>query len=91
MQEFKGKHLVLEEWPWSFQMKKMTDLMKNVQSLEGYKISLKVVTKTIKNKTKGQKGAVLGMFLGTLGASLSGNRLAGKGIVRLGYGNKMDF
>ena len=50
-------------------MKRMKDLMKNVQSLEGYKISLKVVTKTIKNKTKGQKGAVLGMFLGTLGAS----------------------
>ena len=28
------------------------------------------------------------MFLGTLGASLLGNMLIGKGIVRAGYGNK---
>ena len=28
------------------------------------------------------------MFLGTLGASLLGNMLAGKGIVRAGSGNK---
>ena len=28
------------------------------------------------------------MLLGTLGASLLGNILAGKGIVRAGYGNK---
>ena len=35
------------------------------------------------------------MSLGTLGASLLGNLLAGKGIARAGYGNssqiKMDF
>ena len=35
------------------------------------------------------------MLLGTLGASLLGNLLIGKGIVRAGYGNhsqnKMDF
>ena len=30
----------------------------------------------------------LGMLLGTLGASLLGNILAGKGIARAGYGNK---
>ena len=28
------------------------------------------------------------MLLGTLGASLLGNMLAGKGIVRAGFGNK---
>ena len=28
------------------------------------------------------------MLLGTLGASLLGNILAGKGVVRAGYGNK---
>ena len=28
------------------------------------------------------------MLLGTLGASLLGNMLSGKGIVRAGYGNK---
>ena len=31
------------------------------------------------------------MLLGTLGEILLGNMLAGKGIVRAGYGNKMDF
>ena len=31
------------------------------------------------------------MLLGTLGASLLGNLLSGKGIVRAGYGNEMDF
>ena len=31
------------------------------------------------------------MLLGTLGASLLGSLLSGKGIVRAGYGNEMDF
>ena len=31
------------------------------------------------------------MLLGTLGASLLGNMLAGKGIIRAGCGNEMDF
>ena len=31
------------------------------------------------------------MLLGTLGASLLGNLLSEKGIVRAGYKNKMDF
>ena len=35
-----------------------------------------------------QKGRFLSMLLGTLGASLLGNLLTGKGIVRAGTGNK---
>ena len=31
------------------------------------------------------------MLLGTLGASLLGNLLSRKGIVRAGYGNKINF
>ena len=49
---------------------------------------MKEFTKTIKNETREQKGEFLGILLGTLGASLLGNMLAGKGIVRTGYGNK---
>ena len=63
------------------------------------------VSETIQNKAKEQRGGFLSMLLGTLGASLLGNILAGKGInragegvVRAGYGNKrqdydnkMDF
>ena len=39
-------------------------------------------------KTKKQKGGFLSMLLGTLGASLLGNLLAAKGIVRASSGNK---
>ena len=66
----------------------MNDIMKIVQALEDSNILLKGVTKTIKNKTKEQKGEFFSMLLGTLGASLLGNLLAGKGIVRAGSGNK---
>ena len=51
---------------------------------------MKVVTKTIKDETKEPKVRFLGLLLGTLGASLLGNMLAGKGIVRTGYGNKKE-
>ena len=42
---------------------------------------LKAVNKTIQNKAKEQKGGFLSMLLGTLGASLLGNILAGKGAI----------
>ena len=64
----------------------MNDIMKIVQALEDSNILLKGVTKTIKNETKEQKRGFLSMSLGTLGASLLGNLLAGKGIVRAGPG-----
>ena len=62
--------------------------MKIVQSLEDSNILLKPVSKTIKNETKEQKGGFLSMLLGTLGASLLGSLLSGKGIGRAGFGNK---
>ena len=58
--------------------------MKIVQALEDSNILLKGVTKTIKNEIKEQKGGFLSMLLGTLGASLLGNLLTGKGFVRAG-------
>ena len=57
--------------------------MKIVQALEDSTILLKGVTKTIKNETK-KKGELWSMLLGTLGASLLWNVLAGKRIVRAG-------
>ena len=66
----------------------MNDIMKIVQALEDSNILLKGVTKTIKNKTKEQKGEFLSMLLGTLGASLLGNLLIRKEIVRAGSANK---
>ena len=67
----------------------MNDIMKIVQVLENSNILLKGVTKTIKDETKEQKGGFLSMLLGTLGASLLGSLLTGKGIVRAGYGNHL--
>ena len=66
----------------------MNDIMKIIQALEDSNILLKGVNKTIKNEAKEQKGEFLSMLLGTLGASLLGNILAGKGIVRAGSGSK---
>ena len=40
---------------------------------------IKGVTETIENEAKRQKGGFIGMLLTTLGASLLGNLLAGKG------------
>ena len=61
----------------------MNDIMKIVQALEDSNVLLKGVTKTIENETKEQKS----MLLETLGASLFGNLLTGKGIERAGSGN----
>ena len=65
----------------------MNDITKIVQALEDSNVLLKEVTKTIKNETKDQKRGFLSMLLGTLGASLLGNLLTGKGILRAGSGN----
>ena len=66
----------------------MNDLMKIVEALKDSNILLNGVTKTITNETKEQKGGFLSTLLGTLAASLLGNTLAGKGILREDYGNK---
>ena len=70
-------------------------LLRLVKSLEDFDLLFKGVSETIQNKAKEQKGEFLSMLLGTLGASLLWNILAGKGInrageriVRAGYGNK---
>ena len=60
------------------------NIMKIAQALEDSSIFSKRVTKTFKNDTKEQKGGFLSMFLGTLGASLLGDLLAGKGILKAG-------
>ena len=66
----------------------MNDIIKTIQALENSNVLIKGVTKTIKNEIKEQKGGFLSMLLGTLGASLLGNLLNGKGILRAGSGNK---
>ena len=62
------------------------DLIKIVTALEEHDVLLKGTSKTIKNETKEQRGGFLRMLLGTLGASLLGNLLTGKGLHRTGQG-----
>ena len=64
----------------------MNDIIKIIEALENSGILLKGVTKTIENETKEQTGGFLSMLLGTLGASLLGNLLTGKAMMRAGEG-----
>ena len=73
----------------------MNDILKIAKSLEDPGILLKGVSETIKDEAKEQIGGFLSMLLGALGASLLGNMLAGKqvirageGTIRAGYGSK---
>ena len=82
----------------------MEDIIKIIKSLEDSGLLLKGVSETVQNEAREQKGGFLSILLGTLGASLLGNILTGKGInracegviakrqgrgvIRAGYGNK---
>ena len=83
------------------------DIIKIVKPFEDSGLMLKGVTGTVQNEVKEQKGGFFSMLLGTLGASLLGNLLTGKrinraekgrginrageGVLRAGYGNKINF
>ena len=79
------------------------DIIKIVKSFEDTGLLIKEFTETVQNEVKEQKGGFLSTLLGTLGASLLGDLLIGKGIyragkgkgvLRAGYGNinsKMNF
>ena len=66
--------------------KEMEDIIQIVKSLEDSGLLTKGVIETIKNEAKEQKREFLGMLLGTLGPSLVGNLLTGKGTIRAGAG-----
>ena len=64
----------------------MEDIIKIVKSLKDSGLLLKGVSQIVQNEAKEQKRGFLSMLLGTLGVSLLGNILAGKGINRAGEG-----
>ena len=64
----------------------MGDFIKIVKFLEDSGLLVEGVTKTFQNEIKEQKGGFLSMLLSTLGASLLGNLLTGKGIYIAGKG-----
>ena len=58
----------------------MEDLIKVVKSLEDSGLILEGVTEPVQSEVKEQKGGFLSMLLVTLGTSLLGNLLTGRGI-----------
>ena len=83
------------------------DIIRIVKSLGDSDLLLKGVSETIQNEAKEPRGGFVSMLLGTLGASLLRDILAGKGtkakrqgrrinragegILRADYGDKKDF
>ena len=66
------------------------DIIKIVKSLEDSGLLLKGVTETVQNEVKKQKGGFLSMLIGTPGASLFGNILAGKGTIATSQGQGIN-
>ena len=64
----------------------MNGIIKIVKSLEEPGLLIKGIAETIKSEAKGQKGGFLGMLLGTSGASLLVNFLAGQDTIRASEG-----
>ena len=68
----------------------MEDIIKIVKSLEDSGLLLKGVTETVQNEVKEQNGRFLSMLLGTVGASLLGNILAGKEAIATSQGREIN-
>ena len=64
----------------------MEDIVKMVKSLEESGFLIKGINETIKNEAKEQKGGFLQIILGALAASILGNALTEKEVIREGEG-----
>ena len=69
---------------WVISNEEMNDITKIVKSIEECVLLIKVVSETIKNEVKEQKEVLHRMSLDTLGDSLLGNLLTGKGVITTG-------
>ena len=62
----------------------MNDILKIVKYFEDSGLLKAGAREIITSEAKEQKSGLLGILLGTLGATLLGNVLAGKGVLRAG-------
>ena len=60
----------------------MEDIMKVVKSLEESGLLIKEISETNKNEAKEQKDGFVPTLLGILTASILGNTLTGKGLIK---------
>ena len=63
-----------------FSNEELDDIIKMFKSLEEAGLLIKCVSEAVENEVKKQKGGFLGMLAATLGASLFGNMVAGRGM-----------
>ena len=68
----------------------VNDIIEIIELLEEHNFLINGISETVKNEVNEQKGGFLSLLLRTLGASILGNLLSGKGIYRTGYGNKIQ-
>ena len=68
----------------------MEDFIKIVKSLGDSGLLLEGANKTVQNEAREQKGGFISMLLGTLGASLLRNILAGKETVVMSQGQGIN-
>ena len=66
------------------------NIIKILKSLEDSGLLLEGITETVQSEVKKEKGGFLSTLLGTLGASLLGNLLTGKGIYRARKGQGIN-
>ena len=71
-----------------FSNEELNYIIKIIKFLENSGLLIKVVTETVENEVKEQKGVFLRMLAATLGASLLGNMSVGKGALRTREGTK---
>ena len=64
--------------------KDLADMLDIIKMLEQKDILVNGTSETVVDEIQQQKGGFLGMLLSTLGASLLGNMLAGRGVIRAG-------
>ena len=62
----------------------MDDIIRIIKSMENLGLLIDGVIKTVKYEIKKQEGGFLSMLLGTLDASVLGNMLTGKGVMKAG-------
>ena len=60
----------------------MDEIIKITKWLEHWDVLIDVVSKTMKNEIKKHEGGFLNMLLGSLGGSMLGNIVTGKGFMR---------
>ena len=69
----------------------MEVIIKTIESLKDSGLLLKGVTKTFQNEVKQWKGGSPNVLLGTLGASLLGNILTGRGVIAKRQGRGINI